>query len=80
MMFLNTDNEEEKESTDEISSNSSEDDFDNLARQLRAKNPETLDENNPYLLPNNKIQTSKVKFNTTEEQTRGRKLDNLKKI
>jgi hypothetical protein len=32
MMFLNTDNEEEKESTDEISSNSSEDDFDNLAR------------------------------------------------
>jgi len=66
MMFLNTDNEEEKESTDEISSNSSEDDFDNLARQLRAKHPETLDENNPYLLPNNKIQTSKIKSNTDE--------------
>jgi hypothetical protein len=38
MVFLGQDKEEEKsEDLDEVSSNSSDDSFDNLARQLRSK-------------------------------------------
>ena len=60
MCFLGQDQEEKKsEEVDEVSSNSSDDSFDNLARQLRT-NKDYVEETNPYL-KNSKVATSKNK-------------------